>query len=196
MLAASCAARSCCYLGMVHGLASPCCMQMRYAGVAHGAGKDAEPEGRKDGAMDSGEREGLEEEPLEGDACASVGAGRSADASPISPDDATFDLYDLKVEVVAGDKPFVCSHHVGDSFYVRGENLVFEQDTSFSLYALAAILPMLPAKQRPLQQADWMLSDEYIACPDPNCGARFKITRVGKRTLSHGQTTVVPLAGQ
>lgn len=146
--------------------------------------------------MDSGEREGSDGESLGGEACASEGAGRSAGASPISPDDATFDLYDLKVEVVAGDKPFVCSHRVGDSFYVRGENLVFEKDTSFSLYALAAILPMLPAKQRPLQQADWMLSDEYIACPDPNCGARFKITRVGKRTLSHGQTTVVPLAGQ
>ena len=36
-------------------------------------------------------------------------------------------------------------------------------------------------------------SDAEIACPDPNCGARFKITRVGKRIQSHGQCTVVPL---
>ena len=51
-----------------------------------------------------------------------------------------FELYDLKVEVVAGEKPFVCSHHVGDSFLVEGENLVFPQGASFSMYALAALL--------------------------------------------------------
>lgn len=38
-------------------------------------------------------------------------------------------------------------------------------------------------KQRPLQDADWMGTDDIIACPDPNCGARFKITRVGTRTF-------------
>ena len=37
--------------------------------------------------------------------------------------DDTFTLYDLKVEVVAGDRPFVCSHRVGDYFLVEGENL-------------------------------------------------------------------------
>lgn len=104
-----------------------------------------------------------------------------------------FELYDLKVEVVAGEKPFVCSHHVGDSFLVEGENLVFPQGASFSMYALAALLPLLPAKQRPLQEADWMGTDVLIACPDPNCGAQFKISRVGKRTLRHGDCTVVPL---
>lgn len=104
-----------------------------------------------------------------------------------------FELYDLKVEVVAGERPFVCSHHVGDSFLVEGENLVFSQGASFSMYALAALLPLLPAKQRPLQEADWMGTDALIACPDPNCGAQFKISRVGKRTLRHGECTVVPL---
>ena len=104
-----------------------------------------------------------------------------------------FELYDLKVEVVEGDKPFVCSHKLGDAFRVEGENLVFERGTEFSMYALAALLPMLPAKQRPLQAADWMGTDAYIACPDPNCGARFKITRTGKRIQRHGECTVVPL---
>ena len=108
-------------------------------------------------------------------------------------EDDEFELYDLKVEVVEGDRPFVCSHHVGDSFRVEGENLVFEQGGSFSLYALAALLPLLPAKQRPLQTADWMATDEYVACPDPNCGARFRISRTGVRTMSHGSCTVVPL---
>ena len=109
--------------------------------------------------------------------------------------DDTFTLYDLKVEIVATDKPFVCSHHEGDYFLVEGENIVFPQTNSFSMYALSALLPLLPAKQRELHPNDWMLSDATIACPDPNCGARFKITRIGKRILSHGDCTVVPITG-
>lgn len=107
--------------------------------------------------------------------------------------DDTFVLYDLKVEVIEGEKPMVCSHKVGDYFLVEGENLVFPKDTSFSMYSLSALLPLLPAKQRELHANDWMLSDCDIACPDPNCGARFRITRVGKRIQSHAACTVVPL---
>ena len=94
-----------------------------------------------------------------------------------------FTLYDLKVEVTRSEKPFVCSHREGDAFLVQGENLVFPEGGAFSLYTLSALLPLLPAKQRPLQDADWMGTDDIIACPDPNCGARFKITRVGTRTF-------------
>lgn len=101
----------------------------------------------------------------------------------------TFTLYDLKVEVVATDKPMVCSHKPGDFFHVIGENLVFPANSTFSMYALSALLPMLPAKQRPLHRNDWMLSDSLIACPDPNCGAKFKITRIGKRDFSHAACT-------
>ena len=104
-----------------------------------------------------------------------------------------FVLYDLKVEVVEGDKPFVCSHHVGDAFEVRGEKLYFKTDRPFSLYALAALLPLLPAKQRPLNQFDWMATDHIIACPDPHCGARFKISRIGKQIIKRSDTTIVPL---
>lgn len=101
-----------------------------------------------------------------------------------------FTLYDLKVEVIGSEKPMVCSHKEGDYFLVIGENLVFPEPTSFSMYSLAALLPLLPAKQRPLHTNDWMLSDSIIACPDPNCGARFKITRIGKRNFSHADCTV------
>ena len=69
--------------------------------------------------------------------------------------DDTFTLYDLKVEVVAGDRPMVCSHKVGDYFLVQGENLVFPKETSFSMYSLSAILPLLPAKERPLDPNDF-----------------------------------------
>ncbi len=107
--------------------------------------------------------------------------------------DDRFELYDLKVEVVEGDRPFVCSHRTGDYFLVEGENLVFPKNNSFSMYALAALLPLLPAKQRTVDGNDWMYTDEYIACPDPNCGARFHITRTGKRVFCHSEVTVVPL---
>ena len=53
--------------------------------------------------------------------------------------------------------------------------------------------PLLPAKERPTSSADWMTTDAAIACPDPNCGARFRIERIGRRRLRHGDCTVVPL---
>jgi uncharacterized repeat protein (TIGR04076 family) len=107
--------------------------------------------------------------------------------------DDKFTLYNLKVEVVGTDKPMVCSHKEGDYFLVEGENLIFPETNSFSMYALSAILPLLPAKQRPLHANDWMLSDSFIACPDPNCGARFNITRIETQEFSHAECTIVPI---
>ena len=37
--------------------------------------------------------------------------------------DDTFELYDLRVEVVATDRPMVCGHRAGDWLELRGENL-------------------------------------------------------------------------
>jgi uncharacterized repeat protein (TIGR04076 family) len=62
----------------------------------------------------------------------------------------------------------------------------------FSIYSLAAILPLLAAKQRPTDPNDWMSTDAEIACPDPNCPSRFRISRTGKRRFSHAATTAVP----
>ena len=111
----------------------------------------------------------------------------------MSDRDDSFELYDLRVEVIATERPMVCSHVVGDWFEVRGENLTLPSGRGFSLYALAALLPLLPAKQRITQANDWMTTDTDIACPDPNCGARFRISRVGTRTFRHGDVTAVPL---
>lgn len=104
-----------------------------------------------------------------------------------------FELWDLRVEIVGNQAEMVCDHKVGDYFCLSGENLSFPDGQPFSLYALAAILPLLPAKQRMTAQNDWMTTDAEIACPDPNCGARFRITRTGKSTFRHGEVTAVPL---
>ncbi len=109
-----------------------------------------------------------------------------------TPDD-SFTLFDLRVEVIATDRPMVCGHAAGDWFTLVGENLRFPDGQSFPIYPLAALLPLLPAKQRPTHPNDWMTTDADIACPDPHCGARFRITRTGTTTFRHGDVTLVPL---
>jgi len=105
-----------------------------------------------------------------------------------------FTLYDLKVKVIGSRGKMVCNHKIGDYFEVSGENLIFPKgNQSFSMYALAALLPLLPAKQRMTDQNDWMTTDTDVACPDPNCGALFRITRIRKRVFRHSKVTVVPL---
>ena len=104
-----------------------------------------------------------------------------------------FTLWDLKVEVVASEGEMVCNHRVGDFFELSGENLTLPPGQGFSIYSLAALLPLLPAKQRDTDPNDWMTTDAEVACPDPNCGARFRITRTGRRTFRHGEVTRVPL---
>jgi uncharacterized repeat protein (TIGR04076 family) len=104
-----------------------------------------------------------------------------------------FELYDLDVSVIGDAETFVCNHALGKAFSVVGESLVFEKNREFSLYALATLLPLLPAKQRHTHPNDWMTTDEYIACPDPHCGAQFQITRTNTRQFSHAETTAIKL---
>ncbi|MCC7051984.1 MAG: TIGR04076 family protein [Gemmatimonadaceae bacterium] len=114
------------------------------------------------------------------------------DSAADAPRDA-FTLFDLRVEVVAGDRPMVCDHPAGAWFAVIGEMLHFPDGQGFPLYPLAALLPLLPAKQRPTHPHDWMTTDAEIACPDPHCGGRFRISRTGTTTFRHGEVTRVPL---
>ncbi len=109
-----------------------------------------------------------------------------------------FDLYDIRVEVVGCQpgKRMVCNHPLGSYFEVRGEELSLPAGQSFPLYPLAALLPLIPAKQRETDPHDWMTTDTLVACPDPNCGGLFAIKRVGRRRFYHGEVTVVPLEGE
>lgn len=112
-----------------------------------------------------------------------------------STSDDSFWLYDLRVEVVAvPGRRMVCNHPEGSFFELRGENLHLPAGQSFPIYPLAALLPLLPAKQRPTHANDWMTTDMDIACPDPHCGALFRVRRLGRRTFRHSEVTAVPLA--
>ena len=108
--------------------------------------------------------------------------------------DDTFTLWDLRVETYAvPGREMGCTHPAGSYFEARGEELHFPDGQPFPLYPLAALLPLLPAKQRPTDDADWMTTDTDIACPDPHCGAVFRISRIARRTFRHGEVTVVPM---
>ena len=105
-----------------------------------------------------------------------------------------FELFDLRVEVILPEgAPIYCGAEPGDYFELRGEMLTLPPGRGISIYSLAAVLPLLAAKQRPSHPNDWMTSDAEIACPDPNCGSRLRISRIGKRRFSHAATTAVPL---
>lgn len=108
--------------------------------------------------------------------------------------DDSFELYDLRVEVTAPEGGAIyCGAKIGDYFEMRGEMLHLPPGQGFSIYSLAALLPLLPAKQRQTHKNDWMTTDAEVACPDPNCSSRFRITRTGLRRFSHAETTAVPL---
>ncbi len=109
----------------------------------------------------------------------------------------SFELFDLKVEVTAPPgATLYCGARPGDYFELRGEMLHLPPGQGFSIYSLAALLPLLPAKQRPSHPNDWMTSDAEVACPDPNCPSRFVISRTGTRRFSHAAVTAVPLHGK
>ena len=104
--------------------------------------------------------------------------------------DDAFELWDLKVEVVAPPGARLwCGAKPGDVFELRGEMLHLPPGQGFSIYSLAAVLPLLAAKQRPTHANDWMTSDAEVACPDPNCPSRFRITRTGLRRFRRSETT-------
>ena len=105
-----------------------------------------------------------------------------------------FELYDLRVEVVAppGSRLY-CGAVPGDYFELRGEMLTLPPGQGMSIYSIASVLPFLAAKQRATHPNDWMSTDAEIACPDPNCQSRLRIVRTGLRQFRHSETTAVAL---
>ena len=106
----------------------------------------------------------------------------------------TFELFDLRVRVEAIRGTCTCDHHIGDNFELHGGQLSLPgPNRSFCMYALQSALPLLPAKQRPLQPADWMETDTQVICPDPLCGVVMRIDRVARREVRHSDVSAVPL---
>ncbi|CEJ92922.1 Putative Argininosuccinate lyase [[Torrubiella] hemipterigena] len=110
--------------------------------------------------------------------------------------DESFELYDLKVEVICPPgQRILCGAKEGDYFTMKGEMLHLPPNQGISIYSLSSVLPLLPAKQRVTHRNDWMTTDALVACPDPGCPSKLRITRTGIRKFNHSDTTVVPLEG-
>jgi len=113
------------------------------------------------------------------------------------PESEVFELYDLRVEVIGPpDQTIYCGARLGDYFELQGEMLKLPPGQGFSIYSLAALLPLLPAKQRVTDPNDWMSTDAEVACPDPNCPTRFRIIRTCRRRFTRSQVTATSLAGK
>lgn len=107
--------------------------------------------------------------------------------------EASFELYNLRIEISEESENIIGRHKIGDYFEVIGEDIFMPEGQGFSLYAIGALLPLLAAKQRPSDHKDWMTTDEFIADPDPNCKAIYRIIRTGKTVFKRSETTDVPL---
>ena len=93
-------------------------------------------------------------------------------------------LYDIRVTVERIEGRSVCGLKPGDYFEVtESSHIRIPADRHFCIYALSAILPLLPAVQRRLADDDWLEQDTLVACPDPDERVLMRIERIGERTL-------------
>src|SRR2546421_32710 len=80
----------------------------------------------------------------------------------------TSSLYDLRVMVERIEGRPVCGLAAGDYFEVtESSRLRIPDGKHFCIFAIAAALPLLAAKQRQQSPDDWLEQDSMVMCPDP-----------------------------
>jgi len=101
-----------------------------------------------------------------------------------------FCIYDLRVTVDSIGGRSVCGLEVGDYFEVlESSKLKIPDGKHFCIYALNAVLPLLPAKQRQLDDNDWLERDVFVSCPDPEEKLIMRIERIAKRMMNSDDLT-------
>ncbi|HTX01549.1 MAG TPA: TIGR04076 family protein [Acidimicrobiales bacterium] len=99
-------------------------------------------------------------------------------------------LWDLVVRVERIEGRAVCGLEVGDQVIVRDScRLEIPPGRHFCMYALAAALPLLAAKQRDLPGDDWLETDSLVACPDPDERLIMRIERTRRVELDAAELT-------
>jgi uncharacterized repeat protein (TIGR04076 family) len=86
-------------------------------------------------------------------------------------------LHDLRVVVEEVRGRCTSGMRPGDHFLLRSGRIYIPAGRHFCLYALQATLPLLPAKQRPLEDGDWLKGDNRVICPDPAGNVILRIER-------------------
>ncbi len=81
----------------------------------------------------------------------------------------------MKVKAIEG---YCDTHKVGDCFRLEGGKLSFpEENKHVCIYALSSLLPLLPAKQRKIDETDdWLTKTFEVECPDPKGRVIWEIT--------------------
>ena len=87
-------------------------------------------------------------------------------------------LTSLRIEVESVEGRCTSRMKTGDRFLLRDGRLYIPAGRHFCLYALQATLPLLPAKQRVLQEGDWLKENSRVVCPDPAGNVILRIDRM------------------
>jgi uncharacterized repeat protein (TIGR04076 family) len=87
-------------------------------------------------------------------------------------------LKDLRVVVEQVKGKCTSGMRPGDCFVLRSGRLYIPPGRHFCLYALHAAIPLLPAKQRPLEDGDWLKQDCRVICPDPAGNVIMRIEQI------------------
>jgi uncharacterized repeat protein (TIGR04076 family) len=100
------------------------------------------------------------------------------------------ELYDLRVTVESIGGRSVCGLQVGDHFELTDSSrLRIPAGKHFCVCALAAVLPLLPARQRELPAGDWLEQDSLVACPDPDERLVMRVSRGARRSMRSSELT-------
>jgi len=94
-------------------------------------------------------------------------------------------LWNLRVVVDQVGGKCTSGMRPGDFFILRSGRLYIPARRHFCLYALQATLPFLAAKQRTLEDGDWLKEESRVICPDPAGNVIMRIESVGNH---EGQT--------
>jgi uncharacterized repeat protein (TIGR04076 family) len=86
------------------------------------------------------------------------------------------ELYDIRIVVDRIEGRSVCDMRPGDYAEVVNSSQL-RIPRHFCLYALNAVLPLIPAKQRRLPSGDWLETEGEVACPDPEERLIMRIER-------------------
>jgi uncharacterized repeat protein (TIGR04076 family) len=93
-------------------------------------------------------------------------------------------IYDVRVTVERIEGRSVCGLRPGDYFDVTESSRIrIPEGRHFCIYALSAVLPLLPAKQRKLPDEDWLETETFVACPDAEERLIMRIERLRERTM-------------
>ncbi len=100
------------------------------------------------------------------------------------------ELHDIRVVVDRIEGRSVCGLRVGDYFEVTESSRVrIPAGRHFCMYAMSAVIPLIPAKQRALAAGDWMAQDVEVCCPDPEERLVMRIERTGLRVMPSSDLT-------